>query len=502
VKQSSEDSPWTSSFALLVYLAGATLLVHLLAGGRFGFHRDELATLDDARHLAWGYVAYPPLTPFFGRLALQLWGTSLLGFRFFAALAAAVSIVLTGLIARELGGARRACLVAGLAATPFCLGSGSLMQYVAFDYLWWVAVCYFFVRLINSGNPRWWVAVGGAVGFGMLTKYSMLFCAAGMAVGVLLTPRRSCLTNKWLWLGVACSVALFLPNIIWQAEHNFISIDFLRHIHLRDVRIGRTKDFLPDQVTLNLFALPLALAGLCFLFFSARMKQWRALPWFFLVPFALFLLLHGRGYYLAPAYCVLFAAGAVWLDELLRRRRSIWSQMTFALVTLLLVFDIALAGAVVIPVTTINSTWWNFALRNNGDLAEEIGWPELVDTIARVRDSLPESDRQRLAILAANYGEAGAVNLYGPSHHLPPAISGINSFWARGYGDPSPETVIVVGFDREFVDHYFRSADLVAHVSNRYGVANEESTRHPDIFVCRGLRPGWAEFWKTFQRFG
>jgi hypothetical protein len=101
---SIKQSIWRSEVALLVYIATVTVVAHVLTGARYGFHRDELATLDDARHLAWGYVAYPPVTPFFGRLSLMLFGTSLPGFRFFAALADAVAVLLTGLMARELGG--------------------------------------------------------------------------------------------------------------------------------------------------------------------------------------------------------------------------------------------------------------------------------------------------------------------------------------------------------------------------------------------------------------
>jgi hypothetical protein len=142
------------------------------------------------------------------------------------------------------------------------------------------------------------------------------------------------------------------------------------------------------------------------------------------------------------------------------------------------------------------------ASKINEDLVEEIGWPELVETIAQIRDGLPASEQARLGILAANYGEAGAVNLYGPRYALPQAISGINSFWARGYGNPPPETLIVVGFSREFVEAHFTSASIAAKSRNRYGVANEETTRHPDIFVCRGMREPWPEFWKTFQRYG
>ena len=493
---------WTSDSAILLYLAGATLLFIVAMGGRYGFHRDELATLDDAHHLAWGYVAYPPVTPFFGRLALLTFGASVAGFRFFAALAAVTSILLTGLMARELGGGRRAQLLAAFAAMPFALGCGSLMQYVAFDCLAWVATAYFFVRLCNSEDARWWLAIGGTIGLGMLTKYSMVFCVAGIAVGVVVTRLRRHLTGKWLWLGAGCALLIFLPNLLWQWRHDFISLEFLQHIHARDVRIGRTKDFIPDQLKMELFGLPLALAGLLFLFLSPKAGRWRALPWLYVVPFVLFLLAHGRGYYLAPAYAVLFAAGAVWMEDMFRRWRPRWSRTGYAIAAVLLLADVALVSAVVLPAGPVGSASWNFAVKQNEDLAEEVGWPELVETIARVRDSLPQSDRARLGILAGNYGEAGAINLYGPAHGLPRAICGTNSFWERGYGDPPPETVIVVGFDREFVEHHFESAEVVARVTNRHGVANEETTQRPEIFLCRGLRGGWAEFWKTFQRFG
>jgi 4-amino-4-deoxy-L-arabinose transferase-like glycosyltransferase len=169
------SSRWSSDVALLIYLALATLLAHILLGGRYGFHRDELATLDDARHLAWGYVAYPPITPFFARISLTLFGTSLVGFRFFAALAQAIAVVITGLMARELGGGRGAQLVAAAAAVPFCLVGGALMQYVSFDYLCWVLIAYFVIRLLNSEDPRWWLAIGSTIGLGMMAKYTMGF---------------------------------------------------------------------------------------------------------------------------------------------------------------------------------------------------------------------------------------------------------------------------------------------------------------------------------------
>ena len=160
--------------AILLALSAAVLVIHLLTGWRYGFHRDELATLDDARHIAWGYVAYPPVTPLSGWMSLKLFGTSLTGFRFFAAVSTSAAVVLTGLMARELGGKTGAQALAASAAIPFALAAGSLMQYVSFDYLAWVACSYFFILLCRWRDPRWWVAIGGCIGFGMLTKYSML----------------------------------------------------------------------------------------------------------------------------------------------------------------------------------------------------------------------------------------------------------------------------------------------------------------------------------------
>src|SRR5262249_16391471 len=153
-------APWSGDLAMLAYLAIGTIAVHVLTAGDYGFQRDELATLEDARHLAWGFVAYPPITPFFGRLSLELFGASLRGFRFFASVVEAIAVLLTGLMARQLGGGRWAQLVAAMAAVPFCLGGGALMQYVSFDYLCWVVTAYFTLRLLKSADPRWWIAIG------------------------------------------------------------------------------------------------------------------------------------------------------------------------------------------------------------------------------------------------------------------------------------------------------------------------------------------------------
>ena len=487
---------------LLIAIAATTVVAHWLTGGRYGFHRDELATLDDARHLAWGYVAYPPVTPFFGWLSLHLFGTSLVGFRFFASLADAIAIVLAGLIARDLGGGRGAQLLAACASVPFALAAGALMQYVSFDYLAWVAVAYFVGRLCRSGDPRWWLAIGAAIGFGMLSKYSMPFLVAGLAVGFFTSGLRRQLQSKWLWLGASLALLLFLPNLIWQWRHDFISLAFLQHIHARDIRIGRTSTFLPDQLEITLLALPLALAGIYFYFFAERGRRFRVLGWMFLVPLVLFLLAKGRGYYLAPVYPMLYAGGAVLGESWLQRCGRGWRIAVTSLAFVALLLNSALIASVVLPIAPVNSPWWKKMVQQNNDLREEIGWEELVENVARIRDSLSPEDRARVRIFCGNYGEAGAINLYGPRHGLPAAICPVNSFWERGYGDPPPELLIVLGGSVKNLEGRFDSVELVGHVTNREGVANEETTDHPDIFLCRHLRAPWAEVWKKIRGFG
>ena len=495
------QSIWTGDTALLIYIALATVVIHIITGNRYGFQRDELATLDDARHLAWGYPAYPPVTPFFGRISLILFGTSIVGFRFFAAVAQAVGLLLTGLMARELGGRRGAQLVAAVAAIPFALGGGALMQYVSFDYICWVLTAYFLVRLLKSEDPRWWAAIGAGIGFGMLSKYTIGFFVLSIVAGVLLTDTRRFLRSKWLWAGVAISLVIFLPNLLWQVQHNLVSLDFLNHIHARDIREGRTQHFLPEQLALTFLRFPLAVAGLYF-YFSRDGRRFRMLGWMYLITLLLFTIAKGRWYYMGPAYPMLYAAGAVWGEHWLasmQRTRAMTVRWT---VWTALTVDVLFTIAFWLPTAPVTSGWWKISNAVQGDYREEMGWPELVQEVAKIRDTLTPEERAHLGIIGTNYGEAGAVNLYGPQYGLPRAISGINSFWQRGYGDPAPQTLIVIGLDQDEVAEDFESCRLAGHTWNRYGVKNEETEDHPDIFVCGPPKQGWPTFWKHFRYYG
>ena len=499
---SKPQSPWLSDTAIPAYIALATVIVHWITGHHYGFHRDELATLDDARHLDWGYVAYPPITPLFGRLSLILFGTSLAGFRLFAAIAQAIAVVLTGLMAREMGGRRVAQWIAAAAAIPFCLAGGAMMQYVAFDCLFWVLAAYSVVKLLKTGDSRWWLAIGAAIGLGMQAKYTMGFFALGIAGAVVLTDARRYLKSKWLWYGVALSILIFLPNLIWQARNHFISVQFLQTIHARDVRIGRAKGFLPDQLKIMLLGIVFFLAGLYYTLFSRDGKRFRMLGWMYLIPLVLFVLAKGRSYYLAAAYPMLYSAGSVWIEQKLTELSAIGRNLVQALLWTALVIDAVLIGSVTLPIAAPNSAWAQRAMKVNGDFREEIGWPELVQTVVKIRDSLPAEDRAHLGVIAGNYGEAGAINLYGPQYGLPSVISGVNSFWQRGYGNPPPQSVIVMGTDFDELQQLFVSCTLAAHTWNQYGIENEETQWSPNIYVCHTLRWPWPEVWKSARHFG
>lgn len=494
---------WASDLGILCLIAAVRLLLHTLTNHQYGWHRDELAMLDNARSLAWGYVAYPPLVPAIARLGLELFGPSLVGIRFFSALAQCTAMVLTGLMARELGGQRFAQITAALAAgiAPISLLQGALFQYVSFDYLWWVVVTYLSIRLLHSGDERWWLTIGAAIGLGMMSKYTMAFLVIGLVGGVLLTSVRRDLTNRWLWAGVALSLLIVAPNLWWQAQHGFISLEFLRSINARDVALGRTEGFLPEQffVATNPITIPLWLAGWLFYAVLPSGQRYRLLSWIYVITLALFLLFGGRSYYLAPAYPMLLAAGATtwatWLQGINQQRAQWLRRTTYAL----LILGALLMVPVMLPVAPINSALWELSSELQDNFVEQIGWPELTANVADIYQQLPTAEREQTAILTGNYGEAGALNLYGPAHGLPRSISGMNSYWLRGYGSPA-STVIVLGFTAAQIGQFFAECTAVGRVTNPYDVENEEY--NGEIFLCRQPRYDWSTLWPMLRNFG
>jgi 4-amino-4-deoxy-L-arabinose transferase-like glycosyltransferase len=490
---------------ILLLIGLGVALFHIITNGQYGFHRDELDLLMSARQLAWGYVSYPPLAPFLARIGLTLFGSSLVGARVMPALAQGVVAVLVGLMGRDFGGKRLAQITAAVAVAiaPLALTSGILIQYMSFDYLWWVVLAFFFVRLLSTENPRWWLGIGAAIGLGMMTKYTMAFFVAGLAAAVLLTSTRRYLRSRWLWLGAGVALLIILPNLIWQIQHNFIAVPYLSFIHARDVQIGRADSYLVDQLYANTnpITLPLWVAGLIWCAFQPGGKKFRALPWMFLTTFLLLLVSRGRSYYLAPAYPMLLAAGSTWLESWLgrlARPRLVW--MRGALAGLLALGGVA--GALLTePVAPIHSPVWNVAIHVSDVFVEMVGWPELVQDVANIYAKIPAANKAGTAILAGNYGEAGALELYGPGLDLPRMISGSNNLWERGYGSPAPQTVILVGFDKNYAGQLFNDCQVGGMLTNQAQVKNEETANHPLLFVCHQPRLPWSVMWQNMHWF-
>ena len=498
----SPSAAFRPDLALLFAISAAIALLHITTNNRYGFHRDELQFLSDARHLDWGFVAYPPFTPFIERIGLSLFGLSMVGLRLFSVLAQSAAIVLAGLMAKELGGARFAQVTAALAValSPLPLFQGTEFQYSSFDLLWWVLIAYLTIRLLKSDNPRWWLAIGAVVGVGLLTKYSIAFYVAGILTGLVLTPARRFLRTRSFWAGIALALLIFLPNLLWLARHNFISYHFLQHIHARDVGEGRANGFLTGQflICANLVAAPVWLAGLIgFL----RNRRYRMLAFMYLVPLALFLVGKGRNYYMAPAYPMLLAMGAVlaegWLNSLPRWGRRTIQTVYFSAFA----FVAAYVCAIVLPLQS-SGPLRNFALSRNGDLREEVGWNDLVRTVAQIRDSLPPDQQAHVGITTGNYGEYGAIEMLGPAYGLPKPIGTTNSEWLRGYPTPPPTTLIVLGLGEQEANAIFTGCRWAGHNGNSEGVRNEESQYHPNIFLCGPPRQPWPQLWKEHKDFG
>ncbi|MGC2720114.1 MAG: glycosyltransferase family 39 protein [Candidatus Acidiferrales bacterium] len=488
---------------VLAGIAGIVAIVHIATNGRYGFHRDELQTMTDAFHMEWGFVAYPPFTPAIERLGWALFGRSLIGLRVFSVTAQALAIFITGLMARELGGRRLAQVTAALcvALSPLPIFEATEFQYSSFDYLWWTLVAYFVIRLLKSENPRWWLAIGASVGAGLMTKYTMVFFLAGIAGGMLLTPARRYLMSGWFWAGAFLALLMCAPNLVWQARHDYISYHFLHYIHARDVRQGRANGFIAKQFihNTNLFSVPLWITGLIG---YCRDKRYRMLGWMFALPFLLFLVAKGRDYYLAGVYPMLFAMGAVRAERWFASLPRGWHVATSAIFFTGLAAYGAYASLILVPWT---SGGWqrDFALARNGDLREEIGWPEFVKQLALIRDFLPPEQRDGARVLVGNYGEAGAIELFGPDYGLPQELEVTNSGWYRTFPTTPPSVLIVAGWDTADRNEQLSGCRLAGHNGNPLIVDNEESRDHPDIYVCDGTpRNGWRKFWDDMQWYG
>jgi len=381
---------------------------------------------------------------------------------------------------------------------------GGLLQYETFDYLCWVLLAFTVIRLLKTENPRWWLGIGAAIGLGMMTKYTIAFSVAGVVVGMLVTRNRRYLKSRWLWGGAVLALVIWLPNLLWEAQNQWISLYFLASIHTRDMQAGLTSGFLTDQILFNINPVMLFLVGtgLYYFFFTPAGKRYRMIGWMYIVPFILLILTQGKGYYVGATYPMLAAGGAVWWEGRIARITSqrwvnAWRWITWSVLSAFA----ALLIATELPVAPLGSAWWEVVSKSNNELKSEVGWPELVQQVAKAYNTIPVSEKTHAAILAASSGEIGSIDLYGPAYGLPRVISGFDSYWQYGYGNPAPTTLLVIGFDGSFLAN-FQDCKLIAPISTPFNIQNEEATSHSSIYLCHNLRQPWPQFWKTFQYFG
>jgi len=490
-------------------IAAVKLLVHLYAGRHYGYFVDELYYMACAQHLDWGYVDQPPLIAFVAWAVRHVLGDSLPAIRLLPALAGAGQVLLTGLVARELGGGRFAQGFAALATlvAPGFLAFDSFFSMNAFEPLFWTGCAYVLIRIVNTGDQRLWLWFGVLAGVGLENKHSMLTFGFALVAGVLLTPERKAFRAPWIWLAGLVAFLIFLPNLWWNIQHHFPFLELQANIR----RSGRNVPLSPlaffgQQITSMLpLSLPIWLAGLWYYLFAAEGKPFRALGWAWLITAGAIVLLNPRTYYLWPAFAILLAAGGVQWERWLEGPRWQWVKPVWcALMVLLAVAAAPLFLPVVRPETyiryvkAIHYEQPRIETHRLGPLpqlfADEFGWEEMAVTVARVYNSLPPEVRAKT--FAQSYGQAGAIDLFGPKYGLPRAISGHQSYFLWGPRDYTGESMIVMDERQEKLDQLFASVEKVARVEHPYSMPYQ----HFDVFYCRGMKENLKEIWPQVKR--
>ena len=477
---------------LLIVLAGQSILL-LATANRYGYHRDELYFRVAGRHLQWGYPDQPPLTPLLGRISEAVFGETPRGLRVVSVLAMVACAVLAALIARELGGAAAAQTVAALAlaVSGYALAVGHLLSTSTFDVLAWSLLSWLFVRLLRTGDERLWLVLGVVSGIGLLNKHLVLLFWVSIAAGILAARRLDLLRSRYVPVGAGIALALWAPNLVWQARHGWPQLTLARQIAGEDTTANRIT-LLPLQlVLLGPVALVLAIVALRLLARDERLVGFRPLVWAYPVALALTFALGAKFYYPAGMFGLLCGAGGLAAERWLagdRRRRTILLAAAIAawlVPTLPIVLPILPASRLAdTPVPDLNE-----------DAVETVGWPAFVRQVAAARAAVPGA-----VIFTGNYGEAGAVARYGPPLGIDRVYSGHNGFadW-----DEPPDTArdaIVVGYGlahRDFLRTLFRSVTLAGRIDNGVDLDNEEQ-RAP-IWICRGIRIPWSRAWPRLR---
>ena len=487
-------------------IASCAILLQLLTNNRYGYFRDELYYLATSDHLAWGYVDFAPLAALILHVSRSILGDSLRAIRFLPALAGGAEILLTGLITRELGGKRFAIFLACLSVllAPVILNQTTRFSMNPFEPPFWMGCIYFLLLAVNRNRPQWLVGCGILLGVGIENKHSTVFFLASLVGGLLLTSGRRLLTTKWFWIAAGIVILLSLPNFIWQVHHGFatwVDLSNVKRTH-KNVELPPLP-FIGQQIlSLGPTTALVWVAGLGFLLFSKRTKPYRLLGITFLIFFAILMTLHGKDYYLAPIYPMLFAAGGVFWERVQSAGKFVrWIPALVAVLVLTGVIAIPLVVPILPPAEIVpymeklGVKPKNNEAATSGDLpqhfGDEFGWPEMVSAVAGAYNALPPAERTKTAILAGNYGEAGAIDFFGARYGLPKAISAHQNYYYWGPRDYTGERVILLQWDPDDAANWCGSVEPGPTLNAPYSM-NEE---HFTILVCNHFKMPLKDAW-------
>lgn len=499
-------------WALVALLALVRVALHLVFYEGYGYFRDELYYLACADHLAWGYVDHPPLSIAILAGIRAVLGDSLFALRLLPALLGGVAVFAAGMLAREMGGGRYAQLLAALAAlfTPIFLAMGTFYSMNSIEQALWPLMALVLVRIVNTGNGRLWLLFGLVAGFALLNKLGTAVFGVAIVAGLALTPQRRWFASKWLYLGGAVAFLVVLPHLVWQMTHGWPFLEFVANAKQYKMAAVSVPEFVLNQVLIvNPANLLVWAPGALYLLLGKSASKYRVFGIVFLASFLLFMVQQGKSYYLAPAYPMVFAGGGLAWEAFGQRKAWGWARVSVpaAVVALGLVMvpyavpvlpparAAAYMKAIGVPLPQ-DERGVSGALPQH--FADRFGWGEMVKAIADVYSSLSPEEQAECGILCGNYGEAGAVDFFGPKHGLPPAICTHNSYWHWGPGDTDGSVLIVIGYDAEELAPLFESVDEKAVMRSEYAMPYEANR---PVFVCRGLRVPLQEVWDEAKNF-
>ncbi len=500
------------ALAVVGALVAVKLALHFATNalGPYEFHRDEFLYMAMGEHLQLFRMDFPPFIAMLSQFARGLLGDSLFAVRFFPALFGAGLMVLAVLIAREFGGGRFAQGLAALCVlcNPLFMRSGTLFQPVVLDQFWWTLGLYALMRWSKAPEPRWWMLFGAACGLGLLSKYSIMVFGLAVLLALAVTPARRALKTPWLWLAGAIAFLIGAPSIIGQIRLGFPIFDQMGD--LRGAQLARVTplEFLIRHVMWGPTTGIVSFVGLAALITSKRFRPFGLVGWSCLWALILLVVLRGKPYYAGPVHPTLFAAGAVVLERLLIPRWGAvlrWGAVTavaaYGLLILPLGFPVLPPPRMEAYVTALGiertrTTNIGQVERLPQDYADMLGWEQFVDSVAGVFHGLPPDEREQAVIFTSNYGEAGAIDFYGPRLGLPKAVAIVGTYWFFGPGDRPGDPTILVGLSRDEIGDHFSTLDSAAYWTHPYMVAEQ---RNLTFFVGRGPEETLQQIWPRFE---